>query len=105
MVESRITLEKEHFKRFVLAKKGLSYREEASTSHNVQPSNVPPKTSVVHPDVKMQTLYQKLKSPMRKGINYERKKNYKPFRPSYSKFVDIHNHKICWHCGLSGHLM
>ena len=104
LVESRIALEKEHFKKFVPAKKGLGYRGEASTSHDVQHSNVPPRTSVVHPDVKMQTLYRKLQGPLRKGIDFEKQKNFKPFCPGYSKYVDVPDHKICWHCGMSGHL-
>ena len=35
LIESRIALEKEHYKRFVPAKEGLDYRGEASTSHDV----------------------------------------------------------------------
>ena len=104
LIESRIALEKEHYKRFVPAKEGLDYRKKASTSHDMQLSDVPLGTSVVHPDVKMQTLYRKLRSPMRKCTNFVKQNNYKPFRPGYSKYVNMAEHQVCWHCGNVEHL-
>ena len=41
---------------------------------------------------------------MRKGTNFVKQKNYKPFRPSYSKYVNMAEHQVCWHCGNIGHL-
>ena len=51
VIESRIALEKEHFKRFIPTKKELGYGVEASTSHDAQPPNVSLGTLTVHPDV------------------------------------------------------
>ena len=52
----------------------------------------------------MQKLYVKLQNIKEKGINFVKQKNYKPFIPAYFKYADIPDHKVCWHCGKSGHL-
>ena len=93
--ESRIALKKENFKRIVPTKKILGYKGEASTNHVVQPPNAPLRTTVVQHDVKMQTLYQKLQGPMRKGFDFVKHKFFKPFRPGYSKYFNDVKHRAC----------
>ena len=39
-----------------------------------------------------------------KGIDFAKQKNKKSFIPAYSKYIDVPDRKICWHCGMSGHL-
>ena len=73
-------------------------------NHVAQPFNVPSRTSAVHPDVKMQALYQKLQGPMRKYFDFVKNKFFKHFCPSYSKYFDDVEHRACWHCGNIGHL-
>ena len=59
---------------------------------------------MVHPDKKMQDLYSKLQNMKGKGIDFEKKKKYKHFILAHSKYIDVPDRKICWHCGMSGHL-
>ena len=100
-------------KRVVPQRKGLRYNI-ASSSQSV-PNNVPAMglqasaceetqgTSIVHPDKKMQNLYNNLQNMKEKGIDFKKQKNFKPFKPAHSKYIDVPDRKICWHCGMSGH--
>ena len=60
--------------------------------------------SEAHPDKKIQDLYHKLKNIKGKGIDFEKKKKYKPFIPANFKYANVPNHKTCWHCGMSRHI-
>ena len=61
-------------------------------------------TSAVHPDKKIQKLYVKLQNMKGKWIDFVKQKNNKPFIPAYSKYIDVPDRRVCWHCGMSGHL-
>ena len=37
------------------------------------------------------------------GIDFEKRKVYKSFRPGHSKYIDIVDHRVCWNCGCVGH--
>ena len=39
-----------------------------------------------------------------KGIDFSKQKTKTPFIPAYSKYIDVPDLKICWHCGMSGYL-
>ena len=95
----KISAEKELFKKFIPSKRGLGYVEvpdvpSGSGSHG----NVP----IFH-DKKITRLYKNLHNSKGQGIDFQKRKKQKPFRPSHSKYANIPDHHVCWHCGNAGH--
>ena len=38
-----------------------------------------------------------------KNINFEQRKQEKPFRPGKGKYGNVVYNRVCWHCGKNGH--
>ena len=94
-----ISVENELFKKFVPPKRGLGH---------VEISNIPsgPEShgneSIFH-DNKITQIYEKLHNSKDQGIDFQKRKKQNPVRPSHSKYANIPDHHVCWHCGNAGH--
>ena len=94
----KISAEKELFKKFIPSKWGLGFVEfpnvhSGSGSHQ----NVP-----VFYDKKITRLYENLHNSKGQGIDFQKRKKQKPFRPGHSKYANVKDHHVCWHCGNTG---
>ena len=54
-------------------------------------------------DKKVTQLYKKLHNFKGQGIDFQKRKKQKPFRLGHSKYGNIPDHHVCWHCGNAGH--
>ena len=54
--------------------------------------------SVFH-DKKISQLYEKLHNSKGQGIDFQKRKKQKPFWLGHSKYANIPDHHVCWHCG------
>ena len=84
---------------FVPPKREIGYVEipyvpSGSESHG----NVP-----VFNDKKITQLIENLHNSKGQRVDFQRRKKQKPFRPSHSKYANIPDHHVCWHCGNAGH--
>ena len=115
LIAEKIAQEKEHFKRFVPPKKGLGYVGESSNKGKQVAgscsSKVPKSThrkgsqgnSASYKDKKIIQLFRTLQNFIGQGIDFEKRKVYKPFRLGHSKYIDVIDHCVCWHCGFVEH--
>ena len=55
-------------------------------------------------DPKIEALYQKSGKIFKRGIDFEKRKTYTPYRPARSKYVGLPSQRLCWRCGNLGHL-
>ena len=110
----KILVENKLFKRFVPPKRGIGYVEKpfcsgkigCFMSHEIPkvPSGLGSHENVrVYHDKKIYKLYERLHNSKGQGIDFQKRKKYKPFRPGHSKYANIPNHYVCWLCGNAGH--
>ena len=110
MVAEKISAENELFKRFVPPKQGIGYVEKPScsgkigcnTSHeipNVSSGLGSHENVLVHHDKNISQLYERLHKSKGKGIDFQKRKKYKFFWPSHSKYANIPDHHVCQYCG------
>ena len=99
LMAEKISVEKELIKRFVPPKWGLGYVEIPNVPSSPEShGNVP----IFH-DKKISQLYEKLHNSKDQGIDFQKRKKQKFFRPGHSKYANILDHHVCWHCGNAGH--
>ena len=77
----KISAENELFKRFVPPKQGLWYVEISDVPRGLESQG----NVLVFHEKKIPQIYEKLHNSKDQGINFQKRKKQKPFRPSHSK--------------------
>ncbi len=103
---------KKNYNAKFVPKIGLGYKAKSSekgvtSSHeykNVSKASHKTHGNSSYQDPKIVALYQKSGVIHKKGIDFEKRKTYIPYRPAYSKYVGLPSQRLCWRCGNLGHL-